>query len=308
MAVAIDGARASWFRRQNREPLAGVTTTAVDWPSVGLYVLFTYGLGWSAWVGLRPVFPQLAIRTFIAMFAPTFATIAVIRLQRASHLRHEFRQSWRGLVDNIFASVLAIFVIGLPIAAGFGLSLFSGDLKLPGSSGANLFDVLPLPIAVFVYWVTAFGEEYGWRGFLVPNLAPLGGAQAAILVALIFAVWHAPAILVDGFNYPRHHVLGMFAMLVFSLPFSLVQAWLRSSTRHVAAPTMGHAMLNICTGLLYSHTARTTSIIAAPVGLLGTLPFAIVALVLLITGRLWRSSTVPPLLHPRETAAATAPT
>jgi membrane protease YdiL (CAAX protease family) len=267
--------------------MAGVTTTAVDWNDVVLFVLFAYALSWLAWFGLKPVFPPLAIRTFLAMFGPTFAAVAVIRLKRGHHLRHQLRQSPAHVFNSTAACALALLLVGTCMAAGLGLSLVTGDLKFPGSSGQDLFQALPFPVALFIYWVTAFGEEYGWRGFLQPALAPLGGAQASVMIAVIFAVWHAPIILIDGFNFPRHHVIGMFDMLVFAVPFTVLQSWLRSATGGIAAATAAHATVNIGTGLLYSSTARTTSIIAAPVGLLGTVPFALIALLLVITGRLW---------------------
>lgn len=47
----------------------------------------------------------------------------------------------------------------------------------------------------------AFGEEYGWRGYLFPRLLPLGELRASLLVGVIWAFWHAPALLA-GLNYP----------------------------------------------------------------------------------------------------------
>jgi membrane protease YdiL (CAAX protease family) len=285
--------------------MAGVSQQAVDWREVGLFVLITFGLSWTVWVGSKPIFPQLAVRTFLAMFGPTFGVIAVTRM-RHRPLRRKRRLTRQRLVANFYASILAILVIGVTMAIGFALSLWTGDIKLPGSSGQDLFEVLPIPVALFTYWITAFGEEYGWRGFLTPVLSPLGGARASILTAVIFAAWHAPAILLDGFNFPRHHILGMFDMLVFSLPFSVVQAWLRSATGSVAAPTAAHATVNSLTGILYATTARSTSIIAAPVGLLGTAPFALLAVVLLVSGRLWRRVDPVSDVAPGSEAAAQA--
>ena len=46
-----------------------------------------------------------------------------------------------------------------------------------------------------------FGEEYGWRGYLLPRLLPLGEIRATLLVALIWGPWHVP-LLLAGLNYP----------------------------------------------------------------------------------------------------------
>ena len=58
----------------------------------------------------------------------------------------------------------------------------------------------------------AFGEEYGWRGYLLPRLLPLGEVRASIVVALIWAPWHLPVLLV-GLNFPGKHPLAVLAMM-----------------------------------------------------------------------------------------------
>jgi membrane protease YdiL (CAAX protease family) len=272
--------------------MLGVSADFIRVRDVALFLGLTYVLSWASWIALKPVFPPLAIRTFIAMFGPMFGAVAVIRLRQRHHLRRERRVSRHWVYSSLLASAMAALITAIVVATGFALSLVTGDLKLPGSSGEDLFQALPIPLALLIYWSTAFGEEYGWRGFLTPALAPMGGARASIAVAVVFAAWHAPAILFDGFNFPRHHIIGMFEMLVFALPFTVVQSWLRSATRTVVAPAAAHATLNMLTGVLYASTLRTTSIIAAPVGLLGTVPFALLALFLLMTGRLWAPASM----------------
>lgn len=286
-----------WFRPQNRAPMAGITQTEVDWKEVGLFLLIAFGISWGAWIGLRTVFPSLAVRTFLAMFGPTFAAVFTVRLRAGHHPRLHLRLTRRTVAWGSLAGVLAAIIVTILVEAGVRLSLLTGDLRSGAGSGQDLFQVLPLPIALAIYWVTAFGEEYGWRGFLLPVLSPLGGAPAAILVSVIFATWHLPAILVDGFNYPRHHLTGALVMYVFALPFSVVMCWLRSATRTVVAPTTGHAMFNILTGLIYAGTSRTTSVLAAPVGLLGSVPLAAFAALILLTGRLWRKVDAQPSSH-----------
>ncbi len=59
--------------------------------------------------------------------------------------------------------------------------------------------------------IFAFGEEFGWRGYLLPKLMPLGKLQAYTLVGVIWGLWHAPLILI-GFNYPGYLFLGIVAM------------------------------------------------------------------------------------------------
>ena len=46
----------------------------------------------------------------------------------------------------------------------------------------------------------AFGEEYGWRGWLADELRPLGAFWANVITGVLWGLWHAPLILL-GFNY-----------------------------------------------------------------------------------------------------------
>jgi uncharacterized protein len=48
--------------------------------------------------------------------------------------------------------------------------------------------------------VLTLGEEYGWRAYLLPKLLPLGEFRASAIIALIWAPWHLPLLLV-GLNY-----------------------------------------------------------------------------------------------------------
>jgi membrane protease YdiL (CAAX protease family) len=65
----------------------------------------------------------------------------------------------------------------------------------------NLLAPLMVPFAMFANTFVAFGEEYGWRGYLTPLLARrLGWGPASIAVGVLWGVWHAPVLLL-GHNY-----------------------------------------------------------------------------------------------------------
>ena len=61
--------------------------------------------------------------------------------------------------------------------------------------------------------VFAFGEEYGWRGYLLPKLLPLGEFKASLLVGVIWALWHTPPLLA-GLNYAGAAPLAAIAVFV----------------------------------------------------------------------------------------------
>src|SRR5690625_5122017 len=49
--------------------------------------------------------------------------------------------------------------------------------------------------------IFAFGEEIGWRGFLLREFQLLGFWKASLLIGIIWGVWHEPLILFARHNY-----------------------------------------------------------------------------------------------------------
>lgn len=67
-------------------------------------------------------------------------------------------------------------------------------------------------VSPFINSLFAFGEEFGWRGYLLPKLMPLGKIKAYSLLGFVWGIWHAPLILI-GFNYPGYPLAGIVFMI-----------------------------------------------------------------------------------------------
>jgi len=52
-----------------------------------------------------------------------------------------------------------------------------------------------------------FGEEAGWRGYLLHEWKHMQFWKASLFIGLIWGIWHAPLILL-GYNYPQHSPTG----------------------------------------------------------------------------------------------------
>ncbi len=121
------------------------------------------------------------------------------------------------------------------------VTLAPGLLVLAQIIAAVIF--APLLNAIF-----AFGEELGWRGFLLPKLMPLGERKAIIISNVIWGFWHAPAI-VQGHNYPGHPILGIFMMVVFTVLAGTILSWLYLKTHSPWVPALGHGSINAVASL-----------------------------------------------------------
>ncbi len=125
---------------------------------------------------------------------------------------------------------------------------------------AILGAILGLP----AYW----GEEYGWRGYLLPKLMGLGKVRAIVLHGVIWGVWHAP-IIAMGYNYPGHPVAGILGMTVFCVLMGAVYAWLFYASGSIFVPSLAHGFLNQGAAYGAMFVASFHPLLAGPLGLVG---------------------------------------
>jgi uncharacterized protein len=100
--------------------------------------------------------------------------------------------------------------------------------------------VIAVPVTLFT-----FGEEYGWRGYLLPRLLPLGEIRASVLLGVIWGVWHLP-LLLAGLNYPGVSIF--LAIIVFTfvtVALSFTYTWFYvASSGSVLVAAVYHASTN----------------------------------------------------------------
>ena len=113
-----------------------------------------------------------------------------------------------------------------------------------------LVALLSLPLQALFLMPFAFGEEWGWRGYLLPRLLPLGQWPALLISGAIWGFWHAPLILV-GFNYPGHPVLGVSLMVIYCVIVGTILGWTRLATGSIWPAILGHASINASIGAAY---------------------------------------------------------
>ena len=148
--------------------------------------------------------------------------------------------------------------------------------------------VIALLIGPLLNLLATFGEEFGWRAFLVPALTKFGHKKALIISGLIWGVWHWPVIMMGhnfGLNYPGFPWLGLLVMLWFSLSVGIFFGWLSVKAKSVWPAVFAHGALNGigAIGLLFIKEPFSMLLGPSPVGLIGCLPFTILSLVILLT-------------------------
>jgi len=171
------------------------------------------------------------------MWVPSLATVLTVKL-----ITHEGFSRTGLRVGPLKPYLRTAGVIPVCFTVIYGLTWLTGigtpDWKLSAfrslisSSGADLSSMPAPEILLSVIFLVSllvgptingifgFGEEFGWRGYLLPKLMPLGKLKAYFLIGVIWGLWHAPLVLI-GFNYPGYPVLGVLAMTGLTTTFGI---------------------------------------------------------------------------------------
>ena len=103
------------------------------------------------------------------------------------------------------------------------------------------------------------GEEIGWRGLLVPELAKrMSYTRTSLLSGLIWAAWHSPLLLFADYNVGtnRWYALGCFSVTCISMSFML--AWLRLKSDSLWPAVLFHASHNVFFPIVFDNLTRNT--------------------------------------------------
>ncbi len=129
--------------------------------------------------------------------------------------------------------------------------------------------------------VPAFGEELGWRGFLLKQLGYLGFWKSSLAIGIVWGFWHAPLI-IHGYNYPQHPLAGVFMMTIFTILLSPIFSYIRLKAKSVVAAAIMHGTLNATYGISIMLIKGGNDLIIGEMGLAGFIALAIINLCLLL--------------------------
>lgn len=101
----------------------------------------------------------------------------------------------------------------------------------------------------FINGLFAFGEEWGWRGYLLERLRPLGQWRALVLSGAIWGLWHTP-FNVLGYNYALHRATGFLFFTVFCVLLGILLGWMRLATGSLWPAVLAHGSINALAPLI----------------------------------------------------------
>lgn len=119
-------------------------------------------------------------------------------------------------------------------------------------------------IGISLSCLSALGEEIGWRGLLVPELAKeTTFARTALISGGIWAVWHFPGILFADYNNANAPAwFGLICFTVMVLGISFPFAWLRLKSGSMWSSVILHASHNLFIQGVFTPLTSDTGVTA----------------------------------------------
>jgi membrane protease YdiL (CAAX protease family) len=292
--------------------------TKLDTRRIVIFLGFTFSIAWITGLiislnGGLVNSPQIAPGVTLAlilmatayMWAPALGNILTRLVTREGWkdmgLRPNFKKGWRFWLVGWFLPVL----MTLPGAALFFVlfpQYFDASLpyirQLMAASPSSMSSLSPwtlvivqlaqgVLIAPLINSVFTFGEEFGWRAYLLPKLMPLGGRKATLLIGLIWGIWHWPVIFMGyeyGFSYPGYPWVGPLLFIWVTFGLGVFLGWLTLRSRSVWPAVIAHAAVNGVGGVAVIALAGEPNLLLGPlpVGIIGSLGFALVAIAIFV--------------------------
>jgi membrane protease YdiL (CAAX protease family) len=182
--------------------------------------------------------------------------------------------------------MLASLLSRCPLLAHPGriASLFHGLAYTPVLKLRQAVDVLP--IMLLMSCLFAFAEEFGWRGYLLPRLLPLGPAIALCLSGCLWFLWETPLVWFGILDASLIHINAPVTLVlhfVSTVSAAIAFGYLRLRFRSVWLPTFAHGLLNTLGAVSFFYLRELKPFIGDFAGPIGTGLGALVASVLLWT-------------------------
>lgn len=143
----------------------------------------------------------------------------------------------RGLVWRVGIQwwTLAIFYTGVLAVAALVIAAAFGGTAVDWSSLGPLTRILPMMLVLIV--LAGLGEEFGWRGFLLPRLQVRHNALvSSLIIGILHSLWHIPLFLVDGtaqsdWAEQIGFVSAFLGYAVFVIAWAIQLTWIFNNTR-----------------------------------------------------------------------------
>ncbi len=188
----------------------------------------------------------------LGMLTPTVANILTRLITKEGFANSYLAANVKGNVRYYIASVavklaenaVSVLLICLILLNNLKLSEIFSSKNISQNIAAI---IMQLGFSIILLF-SAFGEEFGWRGYLMPKLIKLIGKPAAVFAGgIIWGLWHAPLTISGhnfGVDYKGYAYLGILLMCIFCVCMNAFFTYLTEKTKSVYPASICHAVNN----------------------------------------------------------------
>lgn len=208
--------------------------------------------------------------------------------------KHTFKYYLIAWFGPAVLTVVGAAVYFLVFPGDFDPTMTAATVMLQEATAAQGGDAMPADMVSIVMWaqlamgvflspilncLTCFGEEWGWRGYLVPKVYErMSFIPTVLLTGVIWGLWHAPLTVIGhnyGVGYPGWPFLGIFAMCIFCIVIGTLFSYLTLKAKSCLPAVIGHGAVNgfVSAAVLFSVSGGNPFIGPMPIGIIGGVGF-----------------------------------
>jgi membrane protease YdiL (CAAX protease family) len=213
--------------------------------SLAIYLTLVFALSWPFQIAFT-VWGEGSFWSYL------LSSLSMVMVSVASYIagRFVFRDGFSGAGWSwgkprqyawTFALALLIFAVPAALELLLGLNSIPANFAIGAALGSFVLHFV-------MTLIPGFGEEFGWRGYMLPRLARRYSARKALLVhALIWWAWHLPVVIAIGVEQglgssPAASVaIVILLTLVPSMMNAVIFGYVWASTGSLAVSSAYHA-------------------------------------------------------------------
>ena len=131
-----------------------------------------------------------------------------------------------------------------------------------------------LTMGVSVNAIASFGEEFGWRNYLVGALREVKFWKASLFIGIVWGIWHFPLILM-GHNYPNEPYWGVLLMVVMCILLGVIELYFVLKSKSMIVAAIMHGTINALAGVVIYFTLGGNDFVNGMPGLSGFIVMAL---------------------------------
>lgn len=296
------------MENQKKSRFVGVDNPQIENKRIAIFFIVTFILAWIVEFGaIIPMinsgeteYVQNGVSMISSiMFAPAFGALLARLLTKEglvhsgfqfnfSQFRFHFLFGWFGMTVLSFLGALIYFLIFRsnydPDMTNFVANYVGEETDAVQVIAAYKTDLLiKLVTAPVLDIINSFGEEWGWRAYLLPKLYRKFGTVKAVLISgLISGIWYAPLVTIGyfyGTDYPGEPFTGILAVCIFGTVTGIIYAALALRTGSIFPAVFAHSSMNVMMSQAANFTfdGGNCFVGPAPTGIIAGIPLIVAA-------------------------------